>query len=65
MDKINLVIREGINLIDVTLEKSMNDENRMCVYKEDVLVTAIDLNKFDIELITDNIYRVIEIEKGL
>ena len=65
MDKINLVIKEGINLIDVTLEKSMNDENRMCVYKEDVLVTAIDLNKFDIELITDNIYRVIEIEKGL
>lgn len=63
MYKINLVIREGINLIDVTLEKSMNDENRMCVYKEDVLVTAIDLNKFDIELVTDNIYRVIE--KGL
>ena len=63
MDKINLVIREGINLIDVTLEKSMNDENRMCVYKEDVLVTAVNLDKFDIELVTDNIYRVIE--KGL
>ncbi len=63
MDKINLVIREGINLIDVTLEKSINDENRMCVYKEDVLVTAINLDKFDIELITDNIYRIIE--KGL
>lgn len=63
MKKINIVIREGIHLIDVTLEKSMNDKNRMCVYKEDVLVTAIDLDKFDIELITDNIYRVIE--KGL
>ena len=63
MDKINLVIREGINLIDVTLEKSMNNENRMCVYKEDVLVTAVNLDKFDIELVTDNIYRVIE--KGL
>ena len=63
MDKINLVIREGINLIDVVLERSMNDENRMCVYKEDVLVTAINLDKFDIELVTDNIYRIIE--KGL
>ena len=63
MKKINIVIREGIHLIDVTLEKSMNDKNRMCVYKEDVLVTAIDLDKFDIELITDNIYRIIE--KGL
>ena len=63
MDKINIVIREGITIIGATLEKSMNDENRMCVYKEDVLVTAINLDKFDIELITDNIYRIIE--KGL
>ena len=58
--KINLVIKEGINLIDVVLERSQNDNNRMCVYKEDVLVTAIDLDKFNIELITDNIYRIIE-----
>ena len=63
MDKINLVIKEGITIIGATLEKSMNDENRMCVYKEDVLVTAINLDKFDIELVTDDIYRVIE--KGL
>ena len=63
MKEVNLIIKDGINLIDVVLERSQNDKNRMCVYKEDVLVTAIDLDKFDIELVVDNIYRVIE--KGL
>lgn len=61
--KINLVIKDGINLIDVTLEKSMNDNNRICVYKEDVLVTSISTDKYRLQYITDNIYRVIE--KGL
>ena len=58
--KINLVIKDGINLIDVTLERSMNDNNRICVYKENVLVTSIDIDKYRLEYITDNIYRIIE-----
>lgn len=58
--KINLVIKDGINLIDVTLEKSMNDNNRICVYKENVLVTSIPTDKYELEYITDDIYRVIE-----
>lgn len=58
--KINLVIKDGINLIDVTLEKSMNDNNRICVYKEDVLVTSINTDKYRLEYVTDNIYRIIE-----
>lgn len=58
--KINLVIKDGINLVDVTLERSMNDNNRICVYKEDVLVTSISTDKYRLEYVTDNIYRVIE-----
>ena len=61
--KINLVIKDGINLIDVTLERSMNDNNRICVYKEDVLVTSISTDKYRLQYVTDNIYRIIE--KGL
>lgn len=61
--KINLVIKDGINLIDVTLERSQNDNNRICVYKENVLVTSINTDKYKLEFVTDNIYRVIE--KGL
>lgn len=61
--KINLVIKDGINLIDVTLERSMNDKNRMCVYKEDVLVTSINTDKYRLQYVTSDIYRVIE--KGL
>ena len=58
--KINLVIKDGINLIDVTLERSQNYNNRICVYKEDVLVTSISTDKYRLQYITDNIYRVIE-----
>lgn len=58
--KINLVIKDGINLIDVVLERSQNDNNRICVYKEDVLVTSINTDKYRLEHVTDNIYRVIE-----
>lgn len=58
--KINLVIKDGINLIDVTLERSQNDNNRICVYKEDVLVTSINTDKYRLEYVTDNIYRIIE-----
>ena len=58
--KINLVIKDGINLIDVTLERSMNDNNRICVYKEDVLVTSINTDKYKLQCVTDNIYRIIE-----
>lgn len=58
--KINLVIKDGINLIDVTLERSMNDNNRICVYKEDVLVTSISTDKYRLQYVTDDIYRVIE-----
>lgn len=63
MKKINLVIKDGINLIDVTLERSMNDNNRICVYKEDVLVTSISTDKYRLQYVTSDIYRVIE--KGL
>lgn len=63
MKKINLVIKDGINLIDVTLERSQNDNNRICVYKEDVLVTSIDIDKYRLQYVTSDIYRVIE--KGL
>ena len=58
--KINLVIKDGINLIDVTLERSQNDNNRICVYKENVLVTSINTDKYKLEFVTDNIYRIIE-----
>lgn len=60
MKKINLVIKDGINLIDVTLERSQNDNNRICVYKENVLVTSINTDKYKLEFVTDNIYRIIE-----
>lgn len=60
MKKINLVIKDGINLIDVVLERSMNDKNRMCVYKEDVLVTSIPKDKYRLQHITDNIYKLVE-----
>lgn len=58
--KINLVIKDGINLIDVTLERSQNDNNRICVYKEDVLVTSIPVDKYKLEYVTDNIYKLVE-----
>lgn len=58
MKEVNLVIKDGINLIDVTLEKSMNDNNRICVYKENVLVTSIDIDKYRLQYVTSNIYRI-------
>lgn len=60
MKEVNLIIKDGINLIDVTLERSQNDNNRICVYKENVLVTSIDIDKYRLEYVTDNIYRIIE-----
>ena len=63
MKEVNLIIKDGINLIDVNLERSQNDNNRICVYKEDVLVTSINTDKYKLEFVTDNIYRVTE--KGL
>ena len=60
MKEVNLIIKDGINLIDVTLEISQNDNNRICVYKENVLVTSIDIDKYKLEFVTDNIYRIIE-----
>ena len=60
MKEVNLIIKDGINLIDVNLERSQNDNNRICVYKEDVLVTSINTDKYKLEFVTDNIYRVIE-----
>lgn len=60
MKEVNLIIKDGINLIDVVLERSQNDNNRICVYKENVLVTSIPVDKYKLEFVTDNIYRIIE-----
>ena len=60
MKEVNLIIKDGINLLNVNLERSQNDNNRICVYKENVLVTSIDIDKYKLEFVTDNIYRVIE-----
>lgn len=60
MKEVNLIIKDGINLIDVTLERSQNDSDRLCVYKENVLVTSINTDKYKLEYVTDNIYRIIE-----
>ena len=60
MKEVNLIIKDGINLIDVTLERSQNDNNRICVYKEDVLVTSISTDKYRLQYITDNIYKLVE-----
>ena len=60
MKEVNLIIKDGINLIDVNLERSQNDNNRICVYKEDVLVTSINTDKYKLQCVTDNIYRIIE-----
>lgn len=60
MKEVNLIIKDGINLIDVNLERSQNDHNRICVYKDDVLVTSINIDKYRLQYITDNIYRIIE-----
>lgn len=60
MKEVNLIIKDGINLIDVNLERSQNDNNRICVYKENVLVTSINTDKYKLQYVTDNIYRIIE-----
>lgn len=60
MKEVNLIIKDGINLLNVNLERSQNDNNRICVYKEDVLVTSIPTDKYKLEFVTDNIYRIIE-----
>lgn len=60
MKEVNLIIKDGINLLNVNLERSQNDNNRICVYKENVLVTSIDIDKYKLEFVTDNIYRIIE-----